>query len=152
MAYRGIAGVKSCKTYIKMRSAESLNAIVREERLFARRQAFEPYRVLPLFFLGVTTTLYAWTGCYYHLHDFKVEYFFDISGTIGVLVLWWLTSFVRSIYTFLCYHRLLLVDYCIEQRGKLEMSMNEMAEVQEKRELLGKVFVSWRDHVHGGRT
>eukprot|EP01052_Picozoa_sp_SAG31_P057134 SAG31_NODE_16741_length_698_cov_0.731219_1_plen_86_part_01 len=82
---------------------------------------------------GVCTTMYAWTGCYYHLHEFDLEYFFDISGTFGILFLWLLTSFVGSMYNFLCYHRLLLIDYCIEQRGKLEMTKNELAEAQERR-------------------
>ena len=70
----------------------------------------------------VQATLYAWTGCYYQLHNFKSEYLWDIAGTAGVLVLWGIFGFIRSTYTFLCYHRLLLIEYCIEQRGKLEVS------------------------------
>ena len=97
-------------------------------------------------------TMFAWTGCYYHLHDFGVDFKHDASGTLGMLMAWILSSFFSSVYNFLCYHRLLLIEYCIEQRGKLEVSKNEMAEAQEKRELLGKVFASWRDHVHGGRA
>ena len=48
--------------------------------------------------------------------------------------------------------RLLLIDYCVEQRGKLEVSKSEAKAAQDKRELLSKVFVAWRDRVHGVRA
>jgi hypothetical protein len=47
--------------------------------------------------------------------------------------------------------RLLLLDYCVEQRGELEEAKQMVEAMQARRELLAQVFSAWRDCVAAQR-
>jgi hypothetical protein len=47
--------------------------------------------------------------------------------------------------------RLLLLEYCVEQRGELEEAQQAVETMQSRRELLAQVFSAWRDCVASQR-
>ena len=48
-------------------------------------------------------------------------------------------------------YRLLLLDYCVGQRGELEEVQQVVATMQSRRELVAQVFSAWRDCVTSQR-
>lgn len=142
---RGVPGVKSGAAYIKKKSAASLGEIILSEARWARRVAFSPYVAFVIWSMGILYVWLPWTICYAHIHNFELEYLWETAGTVGMLVPLVVINLTTSVYNFLVYHRLLLMGYCVEQRGELEDARLQAEEKQVRRELLGKTFSAWKD-------
>ena len=142
---KGVPGVKSCAQYIKRKSAKSLCEVIMAEAKWARRSAFLPYVTFLVWSLGVLYVWVPWTVCYSDLHKFKDDWVFETYGTMVMLLVLLVVTLLDSVFNFLVYHRLLLIEYCVEQRGDIEDARIKSEEAQVRREILGKTFYAWKD-------
>jgi hypothetical protein len=144
---RGIPSVRTCSSYIRAKSASSLSEIIMAEARWARRAAFLPYPTFAIWVAGIMYVWLPWTICYGDIHYFDQPYIKQTMCTVGMLVPLIISSILSSVWNFLCYHRLLLLDYCVEQRGDIEQARLQAEELQVRKELLGRTFSAWKDVV-----